>query len=156
MVALTGIEPAGWRSSSVHFGLSSCIFSSTQFDTSATKAVQIADVLPWCCPEARIWLLAGRSNPRRPPPSDISSLTCFSKSAAPLYPRRIPASRRNRLFSRASVSNSYGRRIETYGFRWNPAASPSSKSSTLQEKLGSDARKVRAVSAPGKFRWITP
>ena len=46
MVALTGIEPAGCQSSAVQVGLSSCIFSSAQFDTILIKGVWIANVLP--------------------------------------------------------------------------------------------------------------
>jgi hypothetical protein len=50
VVALTGIEPAGRRYSSVQVGLSSCVFGPVQFATRAFRAVQVADVLPRCCP----------------------------------------------------------------------------------------------------------
>ena len=52
MVALTGIEPAGYRFSSVQLGLSSCVFGLVQFATGAFRAVWMADVLPRCCPGA--------------------------------------------------------------------------------------------------------
>ena len=54
LVALTGIEPAGRQFSSVQLGLSSCVFGSVQFATRAFSAVRMADVLPRCCPAARI------------------------------------------------------------------------------------------------------
>src|SRR5579862_4268564 len=54
MVALTGIEPAGYQFSSVQLGLSSCVFGLVQFATRAFRAVWMADVLPWCCPATRI------------------------------------------------------------------------------------------------------
>ena len=57
MVALTGIEPAGRQFSSVQLGLSSCVFGLVQFATRAFTAVRMADVLPRCCPAARIRLL---------------------------------------------------------------------------------------------------
>src|ERR1700681_4970116 len=57
MVALTGIEPAGYQFSSVQLGLSSCVFGLVQFATRAFRAVRMADVLPRCCPAARIRLL---------------------------------------------------------------------------------------------------
>jgi hypothetical protein len=62
MVALTGVEPAGRQSSSVQLGLSSCVFGLVQFAARAFRAVRMADVLPRCCPAARIRLLAGQSN----------------------------------------------------------------------------------------------
>ena len=57
MVALTGIEPAGYQFSSVQLGLSSCVFGLVQFATRAFRAVWMADVLPRCCPATRIRLL---------------------------------------------------------------------------------------------------
>ena len=69
---LTGIEPAGRQFSSVQLGLSSCVFGPVQFATRAFRAVRMADVLPRCCPTARIRLLKirdslarGQSNARR-------------------------------------------------------------------------------------------
>src|ERR1017187_4583889 len=62
MVALTGVEPAKSQFSSVQLGLSSCVFGLVQFETRAFRAVRMADVLPRCCPAARIRLLAGQSN----------------------------------------------------------------------------------------------
>ena len=59
MVALTGVEPAKRQFSSVQLGLSSCVFGLVQFATRAFRAVRMADVLPRCCPAARIRLLAG-------------------------------------------------------------------------------------------------
>jgi hypothetical protein len=38
-------------------GLSSCVFGLVQFATRAFRAVRMADVLPRCCPAARIRLL---------------------------------------------------------------------------------------------------
>ena len=73
MVALMGIEPAGYQFSSVQLGLSSCVFGLVQFASRAFKAVWMADVLPWCCPATRIRLLKirdslawGTPNARRP------------------------------------------------------------------------------------------
>src|ERR1035441_4114135 len=66
MVALTGVEPAKRQSSSVQLGLSSCVFGLVQFASRAFRAVRMADVLPRCCPVARIRLLAGQSNTRPP------------------------------------------------------------------------------------------
>src|ERR1017187_2259796 len=66
MVALTGVEPAKRQFSSVQLGLSSCVFGLVQFATRAFRAVRMADVLPRCCPAARIRLLARQSNTRRP------------------------------------------------------------------------------------------
>src|ERR1019366_153116 len=66
LVALTGIEPATLQFSSVQLGLSSCVLGPVQFATRAFVAVRMADVLPWCCPAAGIWLIAGQSNTRRP------------------------------------------------------------------------------------------
>lgn len=40
------IEPAGWQFSSVYFGLSSCVFSPTQFAAGADACLRAADVLP--------------------------------------------------------------------------------------------------------------
>ena len=57
LVALTGIEPAGYQFSSVQLGLSSCVFGLVQFATKAFRAVWMADVLPRCCPATRIRLL---------------------------------------------------------------------------------------------------
>jgi hypothetical protein len=57
MVALTGIEPAFGQFSSVQLGLSRYVFSPVQFATRAFRAVRMADVLPRCCPAARIRLL---------------------------------------------------------------------------------------------------
>ena len=48
------IEPAGQRFSSVPLGLSGCVFSRLQFATGTHKPVWTADVLPWCCPGARM------------------------------------------------------------------------------------------------------
>src|SRR6266851_3463833 len=59
---LTGIEPAGYQFSSVQLGLSSCVFGLVQFATSAFRAVRMADVLPRCCPAARIRLLKIRDS----------------------------------------------------------------------------------------------
>jgi hypothetical protein len=64
MVALTGIEPAGRQFSSVQLGLSRYVFSPVQFATRAFKAVRMADVLPRCCPAARIRLLRSASRLR--------------------------------------------------------------------------------------------
>ena len=61
MVALTGIEPAFGQFSSVQLGLSRYVFSPVQFATRAFRAVRMADVLPWCCPAARIRLLRSAS-----------------------------------------------------------------------------------------------
>jgi hypothetical protein len=38
-------------------GLSSCVFGPVQFATMAFRVVRMADVLPQCCPAARIRLL---------------------------------------------------------------------------------------------------
>jgi hypothetical protein len=57
MVALTGIEPAFGQFSSVQLGLSRCVFSPVQFATRAFRGLRMADVLPRCCPAARIRLL---------------------------------------------------------------------------------------------------
>ena len=65
LVTLTGIEPAGYQFSSVQLGLSSYVFGLVQSATRAPRSVQVADVLPRCCPAATmiapemIW--AGRS-----------------------------------------------------------------------------------------------
>src|SRR5665811_1631626 len=72
MVALTGVEPANRQFSSVQLGLSSCVFGLVQFATRAFRAVRMADVLPRCCPAARIRLLAGQSNTRRPARQKVS------------------------------------------------------------------------------------
>ena len=55
MVALTGIEPAGCRFREVQFGLSSCVFSPTQFANLAETRLWTADVLPRCCPTPHFW-----------------------------------------------------------------------------------------------------
>jgi hypothetical protein len=57
MVALTGVEPAFGQFSSVQLGLSSCVFGLVQFATRSFRAVRLADVLPRCCPAAKIRLL---------------------------------------------------------------------------------------------------
>jgi hypothetical protein len=62
MVALTGIEPAGYQFSSVQLGLSSCVFGLVQFATRSVRAVWMADVLPRCCPATRIRLLKIRDS----------------------------------------------------------------------------------------------
>ena len=73
MVALTGIEPAECQFSSVQLGISSFVFDPVQFATMAFRAVRMADVLPRCCPAARmrllrsVILLRAQSNLRRLP-----------------------------------------------------------------------------------------
>src|SRR6266568_2489089 len=79
MVALTGIEPAGYQFSSVQLGLSSCVFGLVQFATRAFRAVWMADVLPWCCPATRIrWLKIPDSLARviQPPPNTGNGARC--------------------------------------------------------------------------------
>jgi len=61
--SLTGIEPVGRQFSSVQLGLSSCVFGPLQFATRAFRAVQVADVLPRCCPASR-----------KPPASTLSGV----------------------------------------------------------------------------------
>jgi hypothetical protein len=57
VVALTGIEPAGRQFSSVQLSLSSCVFGLVQFATMAFRPIRVADVLPRCCPAAKIRFL---------------------------------------------------------------------------------------------------
>ena len=50
LVALTGIEPASWRSASAHFGVSSFVFGPVRSATSTCGSLWWPVVLPWCGP----------------------------------------------------------------------------------------------------------
>src|SRR5216684_3006265 len=93
MVALTGIEPAGYQFSSVQLGLSSCVFGLVQFATRAFRAVWMADVLPRCCPATRIRLLKipdslarGQSNACGP--AGYRDLSCARNPTSADYRKR--------------------------------------------------------------------
>src|ERR1700680_1210611 len=88
MVALTGIEPAKGQFSWVQLGLSTCVFGPVQFATMAFRAVRTADVLPRCCPAARIRDPLARVIQ---PPADYPKISRASPTWVALIPR--PASR---------------------------------------------------------------
>src|SRR5216684_932035 len=104
MVALTGIEPAGYQFSSVPLGLSSCVFGLVQFATRAFRAVWMADVLPrdqdsvaqdprfpcarviQCSPTGRVFL----ARVIQPPPTTgngaLCSISVLNATLAPQFP----------------------------------------------------------------------
>jgi hypothetical protein len=70
--SLTGIERANVQFSSVQLGLSSCVFSPLGTPPRTVRALQVADVLPRCCPGSRItrprplrWARRTRKRPGR-------------------------------------------------------------------------------------------
>src|ERR1019366_7017094 len=100
LVALTGVEPAKRQFSSVQLGLSSCVFGLVQFATRSFRAVRLADVLPRCCPAAKIRLLAGQSKTRRPARQGVS---CARNPTSSEYPGSRPRPAAEKALAMADI-----------------------------------------------------